>query len=423
MRDLSQPGSSGTAIEKEDLRAIITLVHGTFARDASWTLETSDLCKSLAARRNIQTARFTWSGRNRFGDRQKAAQELAFFLRQQREGGHGVPQIVVGHSHGGSVLAYLLARDQEVAETISGAAFLATPFVDARARADWPVVASITLIAALFCVSAALAATLLSVVIVYGPRGLDVPLLSVPALFAHAISVFAIPAIALLVTPKAIGQRYNVERVADSISTSHLPPGRYLFIRATGDEAASALGTAQFASWLMTGLVSRITRPLSRLLRHRFALFFFMLLAPWGGMIPTLAYFDNVDWTAPLAEFVNLAATERSVAGWWVAGIAISGCFMFLISLAFSVFWIGCCLVCWLAHVSFGRASFSTALFIDLAADALPLGPHTLFRVPWSPAAARRLSHSAPYERAGADILNDWIESLLREPSATVSRA
>jgi hypothetical protein len=62
--------------------AVITLVHGTFARDARWTLQDSALSAALR-KAGCHVTRFAWSGRNSHRARSQAAGDLVEHLRQQ----------------------------------------------------------------------------------------------------------------------------------------------------------------------------------------------------------------------------------------------------------------------------------------------------------------------------------------------------
>lgn len=119
-------------------RIEFVLIHGTFAQNAIWTSDASSFCEAITNGFDIEATfqRPQWSGRYRIADRIAAVDELAILLRKQRKANPDIKQIVIGHSHGGSVLAHALARHTELASTIH-AIFLATPFLDARPRRNW----------------------------------------------------------------------------------------------------------------------------------------------------------------------------------------------------------------------------------------------------------------------------------------------
>ena len=88
-----------------DPSAIVTLIHGTFARNAEWTQAGSRLCRTIERHfaGQVQLRRFDWTGRNSFRAREQGAAGLAQDLASARARWPGVPHYLVGHSHGGSV--------------------------------------------------------------------------------------------------------------------------------------------------------------------------------------------------------------------------------------------------------------------------------------------------------------------------------
>jgi len=217
--------------------------------------------------------------------------------------------------------------------------------------------------------------------------------------------------------------RYNVAQLAESISCSLLPPGRYFFLRTTGDEAASALGAAQFSSWLMARLISAIVRPLGTFRDSPFAMVMAALLVPWGGIIPMITLVDvyyakargpiDVAWWA--TEIAHTVASFYTPA-WWLGLMVSAGVCLFAAAVVYCILWIVCCLGCWFTHLSFGRSAFATALFIDLAVDAVPLGEHVLMRAPWSGLPSDGLLHSSPHQSVlGLDALSNWAGSIVRD--------
>lgn len=115
----------------------IILIHGTFARRASWTdPEKSTLCMYLrqALGSHVSFLRFTWSGLNTFSAREKAADRLYEFVLQQPKHEN---RFIVAHSHGGSILAHALTKFPDLGDAIRGSVFLSTPFIQAKYRVNW----------------------------------------------------------------------------------------------------------------------------------------------------------------------------------------------------------------------------------------------------------------------------------------------
>ena len=111
----------------------LLLVHGTGARDAEWTQpERSTLRRhlELAFGNQVSFARLRWSGRNTYQARLDGARRLR--KRVLKTARVGCVPILVGHSHGGSLIAHALANDPVLCEQVGGVVFLSTPFVHAR---------------------------------------------------------------------------------------------------------------------------------------------------------------------------------------------------------------------------------------------------------------------------------------------------
>lgn len=114
---------------------LVTLVHGTWARNAPWIQPESDFCASLSAStdRTIQFLPFNWSGRNNHGARLKAGEQLASHIKKHHKSHPDSPHFVIAHSHGGNVALYAL-RDENAVSAVTGLITLATPFIVIRDR-------------------------------------------------------------------------------------------------------------------------------------------------------------------------------------------------------------------------------------------------------------------------------------------------
>ena len=120
---------------------IITLVHGTFARHASWTHE-GLLNDTLGGIKGVLLNRFCWSGGNSHTDRLEAGRQLADHLIALAEKFKNAKLFIVSHSHGGNVAMYALKHLEEkrIAYRINGVVTLATPFITLRRRRLHPAV-------------------------------------------------------------------------------------------------------------------------------------------------------------------------------------------------------------------------------------------------------------------------------------------
>jgi pimeloyl-ACP methyl ester carboxylesterase len=132
-RSLGRDVGDGEALGRSRALYCLILVHGTRARRADWTQpERSALCKYLehAFGDGVSFSSPEWSGKNTYQARVDGMRQVVGAVDDAIKAGR-VP-ILVGHSHGGSVIAHALARDPDFCKKVGGAIFLATPFIHAR---------------------------------------------------------------------------------------------------------------------------------------------------------------------------------------------------------------------------------------------------------------------------------------------------
>lgn len=108
----------------------ITLIHGTFAKDAPWTLENSAFCNQLRLHLgdDILINEFNWSGKNSHQSRISASLALAEKLKQQTIDHPNDRKIIFAHSHGGNIAMYAL-REIDIANEKFELITMATPFL------------------------------------------------------------------------------------------------------------------------------------------------------------------------------------------------------------------------------------------------------------------------------------------------------
>ncbi len=117
---------------------MITLIHGTFARNAAWTRDGSLLRKAIADRlapATVEFASFHWSGGNSHRDRIRGGLALRRFLREQVKAYPDSRRFLIAHSHGGNVALYGLRRLRPRL-TVKGVACLGTPFIHCAWRPE-----------------------------------------------------------------------------------------------------------------------------------------------------------------------------------------------------------------------------------------------------------------------------------------------
>jgi hypothetical protein len=115
--------------------ATFVLVHGTFSKKANWPLLQDGLSEAAASmNEQVRFEQVLWSGRNHASARERAGSEIARLIETSQANRPGEKLFLIGHSHGGSAIAYFLKGSPIAAAHIAGAIFLSTPFVAIRPR-------------------------------------------------------------------------------------------------------------------------------------------------------------------------------------------------------------------------------------------------------------------------------------------------
>ncbi|OQK16001.1 hypothetical protein AU255_12835 [Methyloprofundus sedimenti] len=112
---------------KETRPLVVILVHGTWAKEATWAQEKEALSNALERIEGVKIVRFNWSSWNRFTTRRKAAQELAEVIKEHRN----ADQFIIAHSHGGNIALASLKEDESL---VKGVICLNTPFFTVLSR-------------------------------------------------------------------------------------------------------------------------------------------------------------------------------------------------------------------------------------------------------------------------------------------------
>lgn len=108
---------------------LFILVHGTFAANAAWVKESSDLCRALTQTfPNAQLRTFRWSGRNTHSARLTAADDLGRMILSATSEYPEAKVHVIAHSHGGNI-AFYACRNSAVAKCVTSIACISTPFI------------------------------------------------------------------------------------------------------------------------------------------------------------------------------------------------------------------------------------------------------------------------------------------------------
>lgn len=414
-------------------RCVVTLAHGTFARNAAWTQAGSYFCTSLMDRMlndDVIITRFGWSGRNSPWSRKKAAMGLRAQLEKQLACYPDARHYVIGHSHGGAVALRAVYGDETLREHIAGVATLATPFIHVRERGNMAVNYTDMLTWICFLPLAALAAWEIFGLVL-------VPLLVVDNIFwgwsAAFVSTVGAGYVALFV---AAWFSKVILRLAQSVSDSlpcPVPEGaNVLIIRSSGDEASALLASSQLLSWFVSriwDIAYRLLRPLftvlhvfkragqivqALLIMSSFVLLLLITLAivmgDIGGAIAsavTHSPIGNSSRSQPMIVriFVELlkpftahpddrSFVEMAFALLFIGIIVLGGVFALLTLLVLPAV-----ILLSLLLLPFGAESALAALLVELSVEAIPAGVWTVhqFGPIKGQGAGLSLMHSAAY--------------------------
>ncbi len=380
---------------------VVTLIHGTWARGAEWTRNSSPLASALKERINgeVQIESFSWSGSNLHLARWRAAARLKKHLSRLTCQHINSKHFIIAHSHGGMVTLYAL-DDPEIRKTVSGTVCLATPFIQCRPR---PLPRN----------TMQLLVTVLALAVFFSllprtPRSIPGPLLLIPAYIVALAVVFGIRALLSYVVLGHLRGKFDeiYKAVVASFSLPQLSSTELLVLRAPGDEASAALGASEFASWLF-GRLSVFAQRVYRL----------------GASLKELN--DRLGRPTRICLALGgLCAScllSRLAATWLIIPIftlsIVGGCVLFskewggYIQVAYMVVAIPLLLLCSLFSVAFGADCALLATFLEFSVDTTPIGTFSVISL--KAPTARGLWHSLPYSDAEAfEAIVAWINVL-----------
>lgn len=359
----------------------ITLVHGTFARGASWTQKGSNLRRFLSRtnERGIEFSVFEWSGRNTFSARRAAAEALYSHLVSQCDTHPDADHYVIAHSHGGNIAVDAL--DWRLADKVKGLICLCTPFLRISYRPFG--IIGLSALYALTYALIVLVPTLLA-------KAIGVLSLAWVIVIAASLTALFIP-VSRNVIPKYMQKAHAVaERYSPSSNVGYnLIPT--LVIRESSDEAGGLLGLITTINWLLgyivrhaCGVLRHVNRSMEwvRYFSGHYYLHFPRLISI--TLFFALGIFTIIDWVVtrevstlilwPLkacgtltALFIALALLPRVVVA---AAMFLSG----LIALPFLF-------VSSVLSIGFGREMLIYGLALEVTVEATPVGKWTVFQI------------------------------------------
>ena len=383
---------------------VVTLVHGTWARRADWTLPSSPLCRSIcaAAHGPVRFEQFVWSGWNAVTSRAKAVELLISHLTASHARWPHARLFVIGHSHGGNI-AFHAMREDGVEAHIAGVICLSTPFLCASPRNLGPVgriaIWGFPVVVALVCLVPAIELL---------PATLERAAGGAALVLAVALGFFISPWVA----------RFTAT-VADALRYPNVPPCKVLIVRSFGDEASAALGAAHMISWIAELIWSTTSRFLGALLTTvetwRSA-----LIERWHLLVPACAV---------LVGFVILSLATAESGSWLdVAAMFATAIVAILLAIlargGYIAALLGALLIAVLAAPSFlifgvlgiatGPELLIAALLCRVTAESTPPGGGwTVWQVPknpWSSGQGAFLMHSTTYDDdESRAIVSQWL--------------
>lgn len=383
---------------------VVTLVHGTFARRADWTLPSSRLCRRIVAtvRGPVRFEQFLWSGWNAVTSRRRGVERLTSHLAASLGRWPHAIHFVIGHSHGGNI-AFQAMRDAAVESRISGVVCLSTPFLCAAPRHLGPLgpiaIWWFPVVVALFFLMPAVELL---------PAEFESAAGGVALILAVGAGFFISPRVARF-----------AGTVADSLHYPNVPPNKVLIVRSFGDEASAALGAAYMITWIADLIWSMTSRFFGGLLTTvetwRSA-----LIARWRLLVLL---------SAVLIGFASFSlATAESGSKLEVSGILAIVLLAILLAIlargGYVAAFLGALLIAALATPSFliigvlgiatGPELLIAALLCRVTAESAPPGGGwTVWQVPknpWNTNAGAVLMHSTTYDdEESLVIISQWL--------------
>jgi hypothetical protein len=357
--------------------AIVTLIHGTWARSAPWTRADSPLGVALRAAFDDRVAlfRFEWTGHNRVGARERAAERLHAHLLGLADRYPDARHYVIAHSHAGNIVMYAL-RDRALHERLHGVVCLSTPFLHVRRR-QLGAITNATIVAAL----------------VVGPwifGGMLLQRLGVNEDLAILGSLIAGGVIAYVLVRWS---RRPVEHLLRTLTLPETVVVPCLIVRGSGDEAGAALGLIQVLSWVVglcwvapAGVVAEVVTVIRTWgsMARRYRWYAALLVAASAAVFavdsqygPFLAAAGDLRSKASSIASMALAAGAATLLIWWLGsgaglygyalGFTVAGVVLSPLILLFALF-----------VAPFGPELVLACVHLDITAESTPPGAWTV---------------------------------------------
>ena len=383
-------------------RAVVILVHGTFAPRAPWTRPDSLLAAALKRRlMDPEILTVQWTGGNTFQARIDAGMQLVDVLASVPP---GIPVAIISHSHGGSAICYAQKYKPEAFGSVNATVCLATPFFGFSVRPGYQ--------SLLFGIVAALSFLLfqatLAAATIFGrlssPRFDEEPFL---ISFIGATLFIA----ALAVARSAWKNRAALYRSLDGTvatatawDTTQVELKGALFARSMGDEVGLGLATLQFACTVLNKLLNFIATVVDRCLNwiqswsrgragkiRAFTLFLPLIVV---SALPAamaaefgyaLKYWVDIlnPWSATFNFFEPKFGLGDQLARVLYAAALVAIAIPYILGSAFVALVLITTLLSWLTVGALGKFSFGLAIATQWAVEPTPEGQHFFLNGGW----------------------------------------
>jgi hypothetical protein len=365
-------------LDEQHSRMIVTLVHGTnqpkwisslglgaSKEQHDWVRPEKDFAASLLRNSpsGVQVRPFFWSGENSHDARIQAAGELQTHVRRISREYPDAEQICIGHSHGGSVIHFALG-DTDFDDSLLGYAFLSTPFLDFKPRADDSSEYSLLLIAIVFTLVPTYSIAIYSgwnLFFSFRPMLLELMLITLFSIYAR------------IYRRRVSRRREQSDEFLRAIPRPRCSPKKATFVRSPGDEASNGLGLVYLLAWMQTRSLVEVER----------------LRKKWEA--------QSKERHTGLIRLIGQLIFFYAVTVW--AGIS-----SFLCSRAFSL--------------GFGADVARHARFVQISAEPTPPGEWTVHQLLPDIGTESSLAHSS-YEHPSVPVLlGDWTGALIKNKYA-----
>jgi pimeloyl-ACP methyl ester carboxylesterase len=388
---------------------IVILIHGTWARDAAWTLPHSALRRAFVEvlGERVLFTRLIWSGSNTFQSRATASIKLNEKIARLREQFPGRSVTLVGHSHGGNIA--LSAINTSLQRNVDAVICLSTPFLNAERRelgnmgrfASWGVPMFLCWVLGMFCIHRS---------------------------FKHE-SDFMNFAVFILASALGLGMQRYIEAQADRIIAAlDYRIGSFrnlLIIRTTGDEASSGLNAASFLSAAVGRIYRTVadelfkTNEILNELRARKSL---IIGTSTGAAVLGIM----IGLSGPQTRTTNLAAVILLVLPIISISLYLRGGAAILLGryFLFAVALIPLALILAVFALPMGPGPAFSSLLVDVSAEVSPIGSYQVVTVSSSSSSNlddRSLKHSRIYHAPAAlEVLRLWLAEHLSPKASQV---